>query len=74
MTPSKDAPCSPQAMSSEATGSEEVGPAACGEQAQPVLVSLSEASAVNVVEVNMYELLSNAVAFIPQDKHPGAQA
>lgn len=45
------------------------------EQTQPLLVSLSEASAVNMVEVNMYELLNNSVTFISQDKppHPGSE-
>lgn len=40
-------------------------------------MSLSEASAVSMVEVNMYELLNNSVAFISQDKpppHPGSEA
>lgn len=62
-------------MSSDATGSEEAGPAATDEQTQPLLVSLSEASAVNMVEVNMYELLNNSVTFISHDKppHPGSE-
>lgn len=56
-------------MSSDATGGEEAGPAATEEQTQPLLVSLSEASAVNMV-VNMYELLNNSVTFVSQDKPP----
>lgn len=62
-------------MLSDATGSEEAGPAVTDEQTQPLLVSLSEASAVNMVEVNMYELLNNSVTFISQDKppHPGSE-
>lgn len=62
-------------MLSDATGSEEAGPAVTDERTQPLLVSLSEASAVNMVEVNMYELLNNSVTFISQDKppHPGSE-
>lgn len=61
-------------MTSDATGSEEAGPTS--EQMQPLLVNLSEASAVNLVEVNMYELLNSSVTFISQDKppHPGSEA
>lgn len=60
-----------QVMSS--TGGGEAGPAAC--EAQAVLVSLSETPAVNTVEVNVYELLNNSVAFLAQDKppRPGSQ-
>lgn len=60
--------------SPDATGSEGAGPAVADERTQPLLVSLSEASAVNMVEVNMYELLNNSVTFISQDKppHPGS--
>lgn len=67
-------PLSFQMMSSDPTGGEEAGPAVTDEQTQPLLVSLSEASAVNMV-VNMYELLNNSVTFISQDKppHPGSE-
>lgn len=58
-----------QVMSS--TGSGEAGSAAC--EAGPA--SLSETPTVNTVEVNMYELLNNSVAFNAQDKppHPGSE-
>ncbi|XP_011615341.1 zinc finger and BTB domain-containing protein 40 isoform X1 [Takifugu rubripes] len=62
-------------MSSDITGSGEAGTTLSDEQAQSVLVSLSETSTVNMVEVNMYELLNSSVSFISQDKppHPGSE-
>lgn len=62
-------------MSSETTGSVEAGTTLSNEQAQSVLVSLSETSTVNMVEVNMYELLNSSVSIISQDKppHPGSK-
>lgn len=40
-----------------------------------MLVSLPETPTVNTVEVNVYELLNNSVAFVAQDKspHPGSE-
>lgn len=62
-------------MMSDTTGSGEAGTTLSDEQAQSVLVSLSETSTVNMVEVNMYELLNSSGSFISQEKppHPGSE-